>query len=263
MQSFSSHSRARWAIWPCLQALTCYQSSIKGQRITRWHDATMFEQPCEGMVCCHPACGTHCMYLSAQGKSLPTVPHRCLLLYCQGLLITLLQGHPAALVSARGASSGLSAIINSAMRSFLNEPTAADDIPALLSWWQDACQSAAGPAAAAEEHGGKAQTAATCTAMESGAATPQRGSTAIESGTATPQRGRQAAPAAATPARQLRARTPAKTPGKPGNAKQSSSGVQQLGPPVLILQDADSSDMETLEELVVALSEVWSCICID
>eukprot|EP00878_Enallax_costatus_P018267 GHUV01019224.1.p1 GENE.GHUV01019224.1~~GHUV01019224.1.p1 ORF type:complete len:595 (+),score=213.77 GHUV01019224.1:204-1988(+) len=197
-------------------------------------------------------CGSHQLPIVAWSVATST---NTAATYAELLFTLKSKGHPAALVSARGASSGLSAIINSAMRSFLNEPTAADDIPALLSWWQDACQSAAGPAAAAEEHGGKAQTAATCTAMESGAATPQRGSTAIESGTATPQRGRQAAPAAATPARQLRARTPAKTPGKPGNAKQSSSGVQQLGPPVLILQDADSSDMETLEELVVALSE--------
>jgi hypothetical protein len=71
--------------------------------------------------------------------------------------------------------------------------------------------------------------------------------------------------AAATPKRQLRARTGAQTPaGKtPAGARGGQPGKeaqQPLQAPVLVLQDSDSVDAEALEELVVALHEV--CVCV-
>lgn len=150
-------------------------------------------------------------------------------------MLTLLQGHPTALVTARESGTGLAAVINSAMRQFMGVPSAADDVPALLAWWKDEVQHSR----SAGQHSSKAGPSSTH-AME------------VDK---TPS----AAAAAATPKRQLRARTGAqmlagKTPG--ARSAQPGKEAAPLQAPVLVLQDSDSVDAEALEELVVALHEV-------
>lgn len=160
----------------------------------------------------------------------------------------LLQGHPAALISARDASSGLSAVANSAMRQFLNSPTAADDVPALLAWWKDELQRSS------SSFGGSnrppAGAASTPSKTPQSQESPAAGDAADMDVDKTP---------AATPSRQLRARaakTPAGSNAGSGPGSQHSSQAVQLQVPVMVLQDADGIDAEALEELVVALHEV-------
>ncbi|KAF6259140.1 hypothetical protein COO60DRAFT_1638610 [Scenedesmus sp. NREL 46B-D3] len=193
------------------------------------------------------------------------------------------QGHPVAVVSAREASAGLSAVINSALRRFLNSPTAADDMPALLAWWQDEWQRACGAGAAisgaaaapARGHrtpktGSKARSRAAAgdaldMDLDCDPTNPAAAAAAAGGGAAavTPPRtaGKAAAAVAETPAtagRELRARSAPGTPGRPGcggAAAARGGGCSSLGVPVLVLQEADAGDLEALEELVVALSE--------
>jgi hypothetical protein len=166
-------------------------------------------------------------------------------------------------------------VINSAMRRFLNSPTAADDMPALLAWWQDEWQrvygapagtNGAAAAAAGQltpKTGSKARSRAAAgheqdMEMDGDAATP---TAAAGVGEVTPPRtaSKASAAAAATPAtagRELRARPAPKTPGRPGGGAAAGGVGASLGVPVLVLQEADAGDLEALEELVVALSEV-------
>lgn len=196
-----------------------------------------------------------------------------------------LQGHPVALITAREAAAGLPAVISSAMRQFLPgvpDAKAAEDMPALLLWWQDEWQRAYGATAAAGT--GAARPAATAAAAgttpkrtpkgrsrpteargsdyeaDSGATERETMHTDDHATAVTPPRttGKlAAAAAAATPAtagRELRVRpaAAARTPSRPGPAGCGAA----LAVPVLVLQDADAGDLEVLQELVVALSEV-------
>lgn len=175
---------------------------------------------------------------------------------CCCVLCTLLQGHPTALVTARESGTGLAAVVNSAMRQFLGVPSAADDVPALLAWWKDEVQHSR----SAGQHSSKPGPSSTPT-NSTHPAGPSRGTDAMEVDPA-------AAAAAATPKRQLRARSGAQTPaGKTPGACGAQPGKEAapLQAPVLVLQDSDSVDAEALEELVVALHEVrkrgqdWCC----
>lgn len=167
----------------------------------------------------------------------------------QQLLLTDAQGHPAALITAREAGTGLAAVVNSAMRQFLGSPTGADDMPALLAWWQDEL---ARSSSTADQHSGHGAPAAAAASIPAKSGSKHAAGPAADAGDGmdmdkTP---------AAMPKRQLRARTgvqtPAgKTPGHPGSKRAAPLQV-----PVLLLQDADSVDTEALEELVVALHEV-------
>lgn len=160
------------------------------------------------------------------------------------------QGHPVALIPARDVASGPSAVINTAMRSYLKEATAADDVPALLAWWKDTYQ---------QHHGTAGSSAAPACQTANG------GSLATPSAAAATPKGKAAKPAAAaaaTPARELRSRTPAKTPGKAAVDAGGSAEPKDLGTPVIVLQEADSVDVEALEEVVVALGEVRCLMCL-
>lgn len=134
------------------------------------------------------------------------------------------------------------------MRQFLGAHSAADDMPALLAWWQDELQRSSSSAGQHSRQGSASTAAMPHTAQ----ADPSTGANPDEMDVdGTP---------AATPAkRQLRARAGAQTPaGKTPGARggQHGSGAAPLQAPVLVLQDADSVDADALEELVVALHEV-------
>jgi hypothetical protein len=172
-----------------------------------------------------------------------------------------------AVVSAREAAAGLPAVLNSAMRRLLNSPTAADDMPALLAWWRDEWQRAYGPAAAAGQQTPKTSSKARSrTAAAGDDESPDMDVDAAATTQWTASKAAAAAAAAATPAtaaRELRARPAPKTPGRVGGgsiagaaAGGGAGGCASLGVPVLVLQEADGGDLEALEELVVALSEV-------
>lgn len=180
-----------------------------------------------------------------------------------------------ALVSAREAAAGLSAVLNSAMRRFLNSATAADDMPALLAWWQDEWQRAYGAAASSTSAAVGQQTPKTSSKARSRAAAGDAlemdmdpdlaAPAAAAAAVAMPPRTASNSAAAATPAtaaRELRARPAPKTPrdGAAAAAAQGGGCSSSLGVPVLVLQEADGGDLEALEELVVALSEVRSSI---
>jgi hypothetical protein len=160
-----------------------------------------------------------------------------------------MQGHSAALITAREAGTGLAAVINSAMRQFLGMSTGADDMPALLAWWQDELSRSSSTAG---QHSWQGPSTAAASTPAKDAASKHAADPVADAGDSmdvdkTP---------AATPKRQLRARTGAqtpagKTPGQPGSKRAAPLQV-----PVLLLQDADSIDTEALEELVVALHEV-------
>jgi len=131
------------------------------------------------------------------------------------------------------------------MRQFLNSPTAADDVPALLAWWRDELQRSSSGTGRAP-----AGAASTPSKTPQSHASPAAGDAADMEVDKTP---------AATPSRQLRtraAKTPAGSNAGSNQGGQHSSQAVQLQVPVMVLQDADGIDAEALEELVVALHEV-------